>query len=45
MAEDDYIFLNDIQILHRQSHSTLPMDWKRFVNNEVRQAATSLARV
>jgi len=40
MAEDDYIFLNDIQILHRQSHSTLPMDWKRFVNNEVRQAAT-----
>ena len=45
MAEDDYIFLNDIQILHRQSHSTLPMDWKRFVNNEVRQAATSLAPV
>jgi hypothetical protein len=34
VAEDDYIFLNDIQILHMRSPSTLARDWKAFVNNE-----------
>jgi len=34
VAEDDYIFLNDIQILHTRAVSTLATDWAAFINNE-----------
>lgn len=34
IAEDDYIFLNDVQILDTQSTSTLATDWGAFINNE-----------
>jgi len=34
VAEDDYIFLNDIQILDTQPASTFAADWAAFLNNE-----------
>ena len=34
VAEDDYIFLNDIQTLEMHAASTLAADWREFVNNE-----------
>ena len=34
VAEDDYIFLNDIQILDTRAASTLAVDWRAFINNE-----------
>jgi hypothetical protein len=33
VAEDDYIFLNDIQVLDTQPSSTLIADWRTFLNN------------
>lgn len=33
VAEDDYIFLNDIQILHTEPPSTLALDWGKFIDN------------
>lgn len=33
VAEDDYIFLNDIQVLSVQPTSTLVADWRAFVNS------------
>jgi len=34
VAEDDYIFLNDIQVLNTTPSSTLSTDWSRYFNNE-----------
>jgi len=34
VSEDDYIFLNDIQLLDTTPPSTLALDWKRYLNNE-----------
>ena len=34
VAEDDYIFLNDVQVLDTRPSSTLVADWKRYLNNE-----------
>merc|ERR1719240_1419904 len=34
VAEDDYIFLNDIQILDTRPSSTLSTDWSKYLNNE-----------
>ena len=34
MAEDDYIFLNDIQTLDTRPASTLAADWRRFLRDE-----------
>ena len=33
VAEDDYIFLNDIQVLHFRAPSTLGSDLQAFINN------------
>jgi len=33
VAEDDYIFLNDIQVLDTQPSSTRVADWQLYVNN------------
>jgi len=33
VAEDDYIFLNDVQVLDTQPSSTLVADWRAFLNN------------
>ena len=34
VAEDDYIFLNDIQTLDTRPASTLAADWRRFLRDE-----------
>jgi hypothetical protein len=34
VAEDDYIFLNDIQVLDTQPTSTFAADWRCFMDNE-----------
>jgi hypothetical protein len=34
VAEDDYIFLNDIQVLDTRPASTFSADWRAFINNE-----------
>ncbi|KAL1500249.1 hypothetical protein AB1Y20_012917 [Prymnesium parvum] len=34
VSEDDYIFLNDIQVLETSPPSTFASDWKRYFNNE-----------
>ena len=34
VAEDDYIFLNDIHILDTRPASTYSSDWRRYLSNE-----------
>jgi len=34
VAEDDYIFLNDIQVLDTRPSSTLACDWRRYFNSD-----------
>ncbi len=35
VADDDYIFLNDIQVLDMAPESTFASDWRRYYNNEL----------
>ena len=34
VAEDDYIFLNDIHVLDTRPASTFSSDWRRYLSNE-----------
>mmetsp|Transcript_4698 Transcript_4698/g.10235 ORF Transcript_4698/g.10235 Transcript_4698/m.10235 type:complete len:548 (-) Transcript_4698:199-1842(-) len=34
MQEDDYIFLNDVQVLDTRPSSSLAADWRRYFNNK-----------
>jgi hypothetical protein len=34
VAEDDYIFLNDIHVLDTRPASTFAHDWRRYLNSD-----------